>query len=89
MKDMTINTILLCFTNNTFREVLDLTDPIDIWEKLESRYKSKLLTNRLYLKRRLFALQMEEADFNKHIYEFNEIITRLDYVDVTPGILSP
>jgi len=36
LKDMTINTILLCFTNNTFREVLDLTDPIDIWEKLES-----------------------------------------------------
>jgi len=25
---------------------------------------------------------MEEADFNQHLSEFNEITTRLDYVDV-------
>ena len=50
-KDMTISTILLCLTNNTLQDVLDLTDVINIWDKLESQYKYKSLTSRLYLKK--------------------------------------
>ncbi|VFR00720.1 unnamed protein product [Cuscuta campestris] len=44
LKDMATSTICLCLANNTLREVLGLTDPVDIWDKLESRYKSKSLT---------------------------------------------
>jgi len=50
LKDMAMSAILLCLANNTLREVLSLTDMEDIWDKLESWYKSKFLTNRLYLK---------------------------------------
>jgi len=65
---MTISTILLCLANNTLQEVLNLIDLIDIWDKLESQYKSKLLTTRLYLKKGLFGLQMiEEMEFNQHL----------------------
>jgi len=56
LKDMTTSTILLYLANNTLREVLGLTDPVDIWDKLESWYKSKSLISRLYLKKRLFGL---------------------------------
>ncbi|VFQ97231.1 unnamed protein product [Cuscuta campestris] len=46
LKDMATSTICLCLANNTLREVLGLTDPVDIWDKLESRYKSKSLTTK-------------------------------------------
>ncbi|VFQ76117.1 unnamed protein product [Cuscuta campestris] len=83
LKDMTTSTICLCLANNTLREVLGLTDPVDIWDKLESRYKSKSLTSRLYLKKRLFGLQMaEEANFNGHLDEFNKITIELESIDV-------
>ncbi|VFQ70645.1 unnamed protein product [Cuscuta campestris] len=83
LKDMATSTICICLANNTLREVLGLTDPVDIWDKLESRYKSKSLTSRLYLKKRLFGLQMaEEANFNGHLDEFNKITTELESIDV-------
>ncbi|VFQ71666.1 unnamed protein product [Cuscuta campestris] len=83
LNDMATSTICLCLANNTLREVLGLTDPVDIWDKLESRYKSKSLTSRLYLKQRLFGLQMaEEANFNGHLDEFNKITTELESIDV-------
>jgi len=76
--DMTTSTILLCLANNTLQEFLDLTNSVDIWDKLESWYKSKSLTSRLYLKKRLFDLQMtKEADFNQHLDEFKKTTTKL------------
>ena len=44
LKDVATNTILLCLTNNTLHQILSLTDLVDIWDKLKSRYKLKLLT---------------------------------------------
>ena len=38
-KDIATSTTLLCFANNALREVLGLTNQVDIWDKLESRYK--------------------------------------------------
>jgi len=37
--------------NTTRWEVLGLANLVDIWDKLKSRYKSKSLTSRLYLKK--------------------------------------
>jgi len=55
-----------------------LTDPVDSWDKLESLYKSKSLTSRLYLKKRLFSLKMmEEANFNQHLDQFNKTMMEL------------
>ena len=78
LKDMATGTILFYLANNILREVLGLIDPVDIWNKLESWYKSKSLTNSL-----LFGLQMtEEADFNQHLDEFNKIKTELSSLEV-------
>ena len=43
LKDMATSTILLCFANNILREIFGLTNLIGIWDKLESRYKSKIV----------------------------------------------
>jgi len=83
LKDTTMSTLLLCLINNYIQEVLALTDPIDIWDKLESRYKLKLLISRLYLKKRLFGLQMtEEANFNQRLDESSKLTTKLDSLEV-------
>jgi len=80
---MATSTILLFPTNNTLQEVLGITELTDIWDKLESLYKLKSLTSRLYLKKRLFFLQMmEEADFNQHLHEFNKITAESDSLEV-------
>jgi len=83
VKDMATSTILLCLANNTLCEVLSLIDPVDIWDKLESRHKSKLLTSRLNLKKPLFGLQMtEEASFNQHLEDLKKITMKLDSLNV-------
>jgi len=75
LKDVATSTILLCLANNTRWKVLSLTDPADILGKLESQYKSKLLTSSLHLKKRLFGLQMtQEPNFNQHLDEFNKLM---------------
>ena len=35
LKDMATSKIFLCLLNNTLQNVRDLTNPIDIWDKLE------------------------------------------------------
>jgi len=83
LKDMTTSTVLLCLADNTLRDVLTLTNPIDIWDKLESYYNSQSLTSRLYSQKVLYGLKkMEEANFNQYLDEFNKIMTKLDSLEV-------
>ena len=83
LKDMTISTILLCITNNTLHKVLGLTNLVDIWDQLESRYKYESLISTLYLKKRLFDLQItKEANFSQHLDKFNKLRMELDSVEV-------
>ena len=43
-------TIKLCLVDDVIYHVIDEESPAAIWLKLESRYMSKSLTNKLYLK---------------------------------------
>jgi len=50
---------------------------------LDSRYKSKSLTSRLYLKKWLFGPHItEEANFNEHPDEFNKTTMGFDSLEV-------
>ena len=83
MRDLVNNTIQLFLENITLREVINETDLEEAWEKLESIYKSKSLTNRLYLKKQLYALYMtEEANFMEHLDEFKRLFTELEAISV-------
>jgi hypothetical protein len=76
-------TIQLCLGDGVMYHVMDEESLIVVWLKLKSRYMSKLLTNKLYLKQRLYSLKMAEgSDFSQHINVFNQIIGDLKRVDV-------
>ena len=73
--------IQLYLGNNTLREVINEMDPVELWVKLESRYKDKSLTNRLSLKKQLYALHMSEGvNITDHLDEFNRLITELEAI---------
>ena len=75
--------IRLCLANDVMYHVMDDESPAEIWLKLESRYMSKSLSNKLYLKQKLYGLKMMEgSDLSQHLNVFNQIISDLMRVDV-------
>ena len=54
-------TIRLCLADDVMYHVMDEESPTTIWLKLESRYMFKSLTNKLYLKQKLYGLKMAEG----------------------------
>ena len=76
-------TIRLCLADDVMYHVMDEESPTTIWLKLESRYMFKPLTNKLYLKQKLYGLKMAEGlDLSQYINVFNQIISDLKRIDV-------
>nr|KYP33977.1 Retrovirus-related Pol polyprotein from transposon TNT 1-94 [Cajanus cajan] len=75
--------ILLSLGDEVLREVAEEKTAMEIWKKLESLYLKRSLANRLYLKKRLYTLQMEEEkSLKKHVDDFNKIVLDLKSIDV-------
>ncbi|PKU66461.1 Retrovirus-related Pol polyprotein from transposon TNT 1-94 [Dendrobium catenatum] len=75
--------ILLSLGNEVLREVAEEGSSIEVWEKMEFLYLKISLANRLYLKKDLYTLHMEEGKYlKKYIDEFNKFILDLKNVDV-------
>ena len=73
-----VSTIRLCLADDVMYHVMAEESPATIWLKLESRYMSKSLTNKLYLKQKLYGLKMAKgSDLSQHINVFNQIISDL------------
>jgi len=54
-----------------------------LWKRLENLYMKKSLTNRLYLKQRLYTIKMkEDIPLCDHLDEFNKILMDLKNIDV-------
>jgi len=63
--------------------VISLSSLDEIWKKLESQFMLKTLTNKLYLKQKLYGLKMQEGnDLAQHVNIFNQINTNLAQLDV-------
>ena len=79
-----LSAIQLCLSNNVLREVVKEVISKRIWEKLESLYMAKSVTNRLLLKSRLYDLRLQEGKPMKpHFDEFYSIILDLQNIDVS------
>ena len=75
--------IVLSLSNEVLREVAEETTPDGLWNKLEARYMTKSLTNRLYMKKKIYTLRMHEGTSIKdHIDEFNKVVLDLSNLDV-------
>ena len=71
-----VATIKFCLADDVMYHVMDEESPVAIWLKLESRYMSKSLMNKLYLKQKLYGLKMTEGlDLSQHINMFNKVIS--------------
>jgi hypothetical protein len=78
-----VATIQLCLGDDVMSHVMDEESLAIVWLKLESLYMPKSLTNKLYLKQRLYGLKMAEgSDLSQHINVFNQIIGDLKRLDV-------
>ncbi|KAI4313020.1 hypothetical protein MLD38_037799 [Melastoma candidum] len=77
------STILLSHADDVLREVLGNKTAASLWKTLEDKYQNKSLTNRLYLKQRLYTFRMtESASVKEHIDNFNHIVLDIQGVDV-------
>lgn len=78
-----VSTIHLCLADEVMYHVIGDESPAGVWSKLESRYMSKSLTNKLFLKQKLYGLKMADgSDLVHHIHTFNQIISDLLRIDV-------
>ncbi|MBN8156885.1 retrotransposon gag domain-containing protein, partial [Vibrio vulnificus] len=67
--------ILLSLEHEVLREVTDESTAAGMWQKQESMYQKRSLTNKLYQKRRLHTLKMFEGmQVKEHVDNFNRII---------------
>ena len=78
------STIRLYVADNIINNVIDEEDSAaDLWKKLEKLYLAKSLSNKLHLKRQLYALKMVEGgSLMDHMNTFNEILDQLQKVGV-------
>ena len=83
LQQRAMRTVRLCLIDEIIYQVMDIKSSREVWQKLESQYMSKSLTNKLYFKQRLYGLKMQEGlNLAQHINIFNQIITDLIRVDV-------
>ena len=74
--------IQLSLADEVLREVVEEKTAAGLWLKLESRYMTKSLTNRLYMKQRLYTIWMKEGTpVSNHLDEFNRVILNLKNID--------
>lgn len=75
--------ILLCLGDEVLREVTEKTTALSLWNKLEGLCLKKSLANRLYLKKTLYTIHMEDGkDLRRHMDDFNKIILDLKNIDI-------
>ncbi|TXG48163.1 hypothetical protein EZV62_027457 [Acer yangbiense] len=78
MLDMSLGTIILSLSDNVLREVNDEKTACDVWKKLESLYLTKSLTNKIYLKERLFGFKMDASKgLGENLDDFKKMIIEL------------
>ncbi|KAK0588992.1 hypothetical protein LWI29_008208 [Acer saccharum] len=78
MLEMALVTIILNLSDNVLREVNDETTAYGVWNKLESLYMTKSLTNKIYLKERLFGFKMNPSKgLGQNLDEFKKMTIEL------------
>ena len=76
-------TILLCLAKNQKYFVMRETKAKELWKKLEDKYMTKSVENRLYLKKKLFRFQYHVGiSMSEHLNDDNKIFADLQNSEV-------
>nr|CAD1834518.1 unnamed protein product [Ananas comosus var. bracteatus] len=74
-------TIRMCLADEVLFNIIGEKTAFGLWAKLESLYQNKSITNRIFLKRRLYSLRMKEGTkVSEHLNVFNNIICELESI---------
>ncbi|KAK0590137.1 hypothetical protein LWI29_023132 [Acer saccharum] len=75
---MALGIIILNLSDNVLREVNEETTAYGVWNKLESLYMTKSLTNKIYLKERHFGFKMNPSKgLGQNLDEFKKMTIEL------------
>ena len=70
-----LSTIRLCLAGDVLFNIIGETSASSLWNKLESLYMTKSVTNKIYLKRQLYGMIMKEGTkIVDHLNVFNTLI---------------
>src|SRR3954470_23814716 len=76
-------TIILCLSDEVLYNVMNEDTAAGMWSRLESLYKTKSLSNKLYMKKQLYCLRMAEGTpILQHLNAFNKIVSNLLALEV-------
>lgn len=76
-------TIILCLERDVAFLVNEEATAVVVWSKLENNFMMKTLTNRIYLKSKLYTCKMEEGtSIWDYVNKFDRIISDLKDIDV-------
>ena len=68
--------ILLCLSDLVLLNVFGEVSAKKLWEKLGNLYWSKSLVNKLFLRKKLYHLRMEDGDsMTDHLNAFNTLVS--------------
>ena len=70
------STIRLCFSDLVLLNVSGEDSPKKLWEKLGNLYQSKSPVNKLFLRKKLYHLRMEDGDsMTEHLNSFTTLVS--------------
>ena len=70
------STIFLCLLDLVMLNVFGEDSTKKLWEKLGNLYQSKSLVNKLFLRKKLYHLRMEDGDYvTDHLKIFNTLVS--------------
>lgn len=72
-----------CLAKDKKYFVMKETSAKELWKKLEDKYMTKSIGNRLYLKKELFRFQFKTGNsLSEHLNDYNKILADLQNLDV-------
>uniref|UniRef100_A0A5B7C411 Retrovirus-related Pol polyprotein from transposon TNT 1-94 n=1 Tax=Davidia involucrata TaxID=16924 RepID=A0A5B7C411_DAVIN len=78
MNRQACGTIRLCLAKDQKYFVMRETSARELWQKLENKFMTKSIKNRLYLKKKLFQFQYKKGtSMLKHLNSFNKVLADL------------
>ena len=76
--------IQLCLEDSVLLNVSGEFTTKEIWDKLGNLYQSKSLVNKLFLRKKLYHLRMEDGDsVTEHLNAFNTLVSQLVSINIT------
>jgi hypothetical protein len=78
------STIRVCLEDSVLLNVSGESIAKELWDKLGNLYQSKSLVNKLFLRKKLYHLRMEDGDsLTEHLNAFNTLVSQLGSVNIT------